>query len=325
MERRIQKKIDALEEKNARPRTQQKTIDKNNGTITRLKDDLANIHTVPKFSYETASNYSKGAIGHSDIIKMAPQFIHEHALLRKITAQKYPFVFVDESQDTEPEFVTALKSIDHDTPDEFCLGFYGDPMQQIYMTGIGEIALEDGWNRISKPENFRCSRTVLAAINNIRASGDALEQTIGNDTNAIEGSAHLFILPADDKRDENLQNVRNWISRENGDANWEIDDPILGAKTLVIVHKMAAIRLGFGNLHDAFNSGGMSEKVKSGFTEGTYWALRPFLKGILPIVESLNHDNSKVMQLLREFSPRLDDGLRPLHKSPTLRLDLLYF
>lgn len=320
---RIQEKIDELKEKNAQPRTQQKTIGKNNDKIALLDDEVAKLHTVLKFSYETASNYSQGVLGHSDIIKMVPQLIQEHALLRKITAQKYPFFFVDESQDTDPEFVGALKSIDHDASDEFCLGFFGDPMQQIYMTGIGEIALEDGWKRIPKPENFRCSRTVLATINNIRASGDALQQTIGNEAHAIDGSARLFILPADDQRDENMKKVRSWMSHANDDPNWDIDDPILGAKTLVIVHKMAAIRLGFGDLHEAFNMGGLPDKVKSGFTEGTYWALKPFLRCILPVVESYNHDNSRVMQLLREFSPRLDAELLKSVENPAAHLSLL--
>ena len=306
IEFRIQEKIDKLVVHNAKPKTHAKTRDNNNEKITRYEEEKAKLHAVPKFRYESASDFLNGTIGDADVIKMAPSLISTYSLLRQITAQKYPFFFVDESQDTFLDFVSSLKAIDADAGDAFCLGFFGDPMQQIYMTGIGKIEVEEGWSNISKPENFRCSKAVLFAINNIRSSYDALVQTIGNEDTVSDGTARLFILPANADRDKNLGIVRNWISGENNDQNWNIDDPIHGAKTLVIVHEMAANRLGFSSLHGAFHFTGATSNIRSGFKEGTHWALKPFLNCILPIVENYNHKNAYVMQLLRNYSPRLD-------------------
>ena len=60
---------------------------------------------------------------------------------------------------------------------KFCLGFFGDPMQRIYPTGVGPIEIEEGWLTIFKPENFRCPTTILAVANAIRRDGDDLVQT----------------------------------------------------------------------------------------------------------------------------------------------------
>ncbi|MFY7853936.1 MAG: UvrD-helicase domain-containing protein [Brevundimonas sp.] len=62
-------------------------------------------------------------------------------------------IFIDESQDTQPAVIEALRQIACEEP--LCVGFFGDPMQKIYGAGAGAIALNEGWADITKPENFR--------------------------------------------------------------------------------------------------------------------------------------------------------------------------
>ncbi|MBF0444645.1 MAG: ATP-dependent helicase [Magnetococcales bacterium] len=303
--KRMHEEIAELEEHNAKQRTQQKTKDKNEKKIARYHEALHQLKDMEKFTYETGSDYKNGVLGHSDVIKMVPQLIQEYALLQKITSQKYPFIFVDESQDTEAEVVQALKSIDASLGGNFCLGFFGDPMQKIYTTGIGEIPAEEGWEEIPKPENFRSTTSILGVINKIRAQGNPLQQEPGNKSEVKAGTARLFVLPTDDYRDQNLNIVREWVAKQNDDTGWQKDDVKNGTKLLVIVHRMAAKRLGFHDLYSAFNDGGVPDKVKAGFTEGTFWVLKPFLNCILPIIESFSSENFLVMSILREYSPRL--------------------
>jgi DNA helicase II / ATP-dependent DNA helicase PcrA len=293
------------------PRVQQRTREKNQSDIERAQMQLARIGQVKSFTYGTGSDYLKGVLGHDDIIKMVPQLIIERPLMRSLLAQQYPFLFVDESQDTMDNVVEAFKAVDRDLGDKFCLGFFGDPMQQIFATGIGAIPLAPNWANITKPENFRCPANVLNVANAIRRDADGLVQTRGRMTGepgaevSMPGSARLFILPVDDRRDQRLAQVRAWGAACHDDPLWSRDAPDDAVKVLVIVHRMAAKRLGFGDLYAALNDNA-PDLFKNGFLEGTAWPVRPFKNFLLPLADAIaNEDEFEVMQVLRTQSPLL--------------------
>lgn len=311
---RILEKIGVLEEKQATygPRVQQRTKDKDTRDLERLRRQSARIAAVKGFRYGTGTNYSKGILGHDDILKLVPHLIAERPLFRTLLARQFPFVFVDESQDTTTEVVEALKTVECEPGVTFCLGFFGDPMQRIYATGTGQVERQPNWTDIPKPENFRCSTKILNLANAIRRDGDDLVQTPGQRLGpdgiipTPEGSAHLFILPADDSRDANLVRVRNWMSTRTGDVQWQANDDQERVKLLVIVHQMAAKRLGFGDLYAALNSRAPAA-FKNGFLDGTAWPLSPCVKFLIPTaIAHANGRQLEVMRLIREYSPLLD-------------------
>jgi DNA helicase-2/ATP-dependent DNA helicase PcrA len=310
---RIEAKLAELRQTKANfgPRVQQRTRDRNERDTGRLEEQLETIDGVRAFSYESGSDYPKGILGHDDIIKMAPQFIKDRPLLWSIVAQKYPFFFVDESQDTFPEVVDALRTVAAHTAGRFCLGFFGDPMQQIYVSGVGEIVPDENWKKITKPENFRCPATVLYVINNIRLQGDGLQQTGGRQQlvddvwQPVKGSAELFVLPADEHRAHKLDRIRAWLAERHSDALWVSDSREADVRILVIVHRMAAARLGFPELFAAFNDGA-PDSFTTGFREGNAWALKPFLDVFLPLSLAIEQNHqSQAMTLLRTYCPRL--------------------
>jgi DNA helicase-2/ATP-dependent DNA helicase PcrA len=308
--KRIEEKLVELREAAANfgPRVQQRTRDKNQNDIARYEQQRPQISRVPSFTYGTGGDYVNGILGHDDIIKMVSQLIVERPLMRSLLAQQYPFLVVDESQDTMESVVSALKAVNAELGDRFCLGFFGDPMQRIYQTGIGEIPTGPGWATITKPENFRCPATVLSVANAIRRHGDGLVQTRGRMTGpedalvSVQGSAHIFILPIDERRDQRIVQVRGWAARMNDDPAWNTDG---GVKLLVIVHRMAAKRMGFGDLYAALNDKA-PEKFKSGFLDGTAWPVRPFNTFVLPLV-SASKDGREfdAMEVLSKQSPLL--------------------
>lgn len=310
---RIDEKIVGLQETAANfgPRVHQRTRDKNQSDITRYEQQRARISQVRSFTYGTGSDYANGILGHDDIIKMVPQLIVERPLMRSLLAQQYPFLFVDESQDTMENVVEALKAVDEELGDRFCLGFFGDPMQRIYPTGIGAISAGPDWANITKPENFRCPATVLAVANAIRRDGDGLVQTRGRMTGpedalvSVPGSAHIFILPIDGRRDQRIAQVRAWAAVKNNDPAWHAGEGNEAVKLLVIVHRMAAKRLGFGDLYGALNDKA-PEKFKNGFLDGTAWPVRPFNNFVLPLVSARKQGSEfDAMQILRSQSPLL--------------------
>ncbi|PYG29988.1 UvrD-helicase domain-containing protein [Pelagimonas varians] len=308
---RLHEKIAEEQEKIDKPRTREATKIRSAENMERYKRQLTEIGAVKSFRYGTGSDYANGVLGHSDILKIGPDFIAGHALMQTLLTRRFPVIFVDESQDTDPAFVDALRKVARAVPLGFCLGFFGDPVQKIYMQGAGPIPSEEGWETLEKPENFRCPQAVLRVINRIRAEDDQLEQTRGrhvvvNGEDApVEGSARVLILPADDLRQERLEKARRWLAEQDDDEGWleEADEEAL--RLLVLVHRMAATRLGFPNLYSAFNDRS-PEDLSSGLIDGTAWVARPFLSYVLPAVLARHKGREfEIMRLLRKHCPRL--------------------
>ena len=331
---RLAEKIDEAQIKIDNQRTREATKVKARANIARYQLQLVQIGSVKQFTYGTGSDYANGVLGHSDILKLGPSLITEHELMRTVVAQRFPVIFVDESQDTAPNFISVLKVLAGSASQEFCLGFFGDPVQKIYMTGVGEISLEENWRVIEKPENFRCPISVLNVINKIRAEADGLVQTRGRmidqggDLIPVQGTARLFILLADNRRAERLAGVRSWLSEQNNDPLWQSDDAEGDVRMLVIVHRIAASRLGFPSLYSALNDKA-PENFKSGVIDGTAWIVRPFIRYLLPLIQAhRGGDDFKVMALLRQYCPRLKaerlSGLDVASELERLKTDLAH-
>jgi DNA helicase II / ATP-dependent DNA helicase PcrA len=219
----------------------------------RYESILIDVDTIIKFRYGTGRDFAKGILGHHDVLTMVPQMIMGKPLLAKLVARRFPFILVDESQDTFDNVVKALQHIAHQHPHEFTLGFFGDPMQKIYTTGIGTIDVPDSWPALQKPENFRSASRILKLINAIRAqAGDPLEQRSGIDTSVqIDGEVTFIVLPTA-SRTHDLNRTQQWLAGESELGPWVEADGQPRAKILVIAHRMAARRLGFEGLSTPF-------------------------------------------------------------------------
>lgn len=308
---RINEKIAERRERFNKPGTRAATKIRLEQEMADLRAELEKVHNVEKFDYATGSKYAEGLLGHDDVLKLAPALIGSYPLLRRVVAAQFPFIFVDESQDTNPEVVKALQTIAAGNP-SLCLGFFGDPMQQIYPAGAGAIAQIEGWAQIDKPENFRCPRAVLDVINAVRAEGDGLEQTRGRMRvidgveQPVVGTCNVFVLPSDGNRTAHLAAVRKWISEKTGDALWLSDMRESDVRLLVLVHRMAATRLGFAELYAALHDRAPLN-LSEGLNDGTAWPLRPFVQHILPLVASeVAGKRFEVISILREISPKLE-------------------
>lgn len=320
---RIDEKIGERQERHMRPGTRAATRVRLEQEIADLEVEREAIGHVDKFTYETGSRYAEGILGHDDILRLTPACVVAHPLLRRIVARRFPYIFVDESQDTQPAVIEALQQIAREEP--LCIGFFGDPMQKIYGAGAGAIALNEGWAGITKPENFRCPTSVLGVINAIRAAGDGLAQIRGRTAviddveQPVEGTANVFILPADNQRSERLAAVRAWLAEQTDDQAWLSDLRDGDVRLLVLVHRMAARRLGFANLYAALNDGA-PQSMSDGIADGTAWPLRPFTQHLLPlIIAARNDDQFTIMSILRSESPRLQaDRLRGQPVAPVL-------
>jgi DNA helicase II / ATP-dependent DNA helicase PcrA len=297
-------------------RTRPQTKENNAQDVQRYNAQCNAMPSVKAFTYGMGSDYPKGVLGHDDIIKIANFMLMERPLFRRLVALRFPFVFIDESQDTMQDVVESMKRVEVDMRGQFCLGFFGDPMQKIYLTGVGNVAHDGNWKDIDKPENYRCAQTVLAVANAVREPGDGLKQIRGamkevdGAMEPIVGTARLFVLPSTTDRQRALSHVREWTAQTNGDDGWR-GGRAEDVKVLVIVHRMAAKRMGFGEIYAALNDGAPAS-LKQGFQNATAWPLIPFTSFVLPIVTAMKrNDEFTAMTLLRRFSPRLKAGAQP--------------
>ncbi len=288
-------------------RTRSATKDKDASDLAKRRQQQAAVGGVIRWTYGTGSDYARGVLGHADILKMVPQMILTQNLLARLVARQFPFIFVDESQDTFPEVVECLKRVWALADGEMCLGFFGDPMQQIYQQGVVSISLELGWRNIDKPENFRSSRRVLTCINAVRSEGDTLQQVTGLTATQSEGEAFCFVLPTDDHRSENLERVRTWLDEHSSSGNWTRAAHEGGSQVLMIVHRMAARRLGFDALYSAFNDN-KADSLGDAFNEGLAWPLAPFRDVILPLCSADEPSSPEVLAVLKENSPLIKSG-----------------
>lgn len=137
--------------------------------------------------------YDLGKLGHDDIIELSAMLFERYPKLAKLVADRFPIVFVDEYQDTNPRTIDLLlDSLLTPNAGRMTIGLFGDFMQKIYNTGVGRVE-RAFLSSIQKTENYRCPVAVINVLNNLRAD---LQQVPGG-ANA-QGEATFTYAAADD-------------------------------------------------------------------------------------------------------------------------------
>ena len=159
--------------------------------VAELEGCLEALGAVSTFSYNDSnfSDYAEGELGHDDVVAVAAYMISVSEQLRRIIGQKYPYIFVDEAQDTHESVITALNML-CDGPGLPIVGYFGDPMQQIYDKRAGAFEGPAGSQRIPKEENFRCSRAVVDLLNAVRKD---IQQFPAGENADVAGSVVITI------------------------------------------------------------------------------------------------------------------------------------
>lgn len=199
-------------------------------------------------TYENYKKLEEGIITHDDIIKISREMFSRFPKLLKIVTDMYPYIFIDEYQDTQKEtiyiLVNCLQSYRKDG--QFMLGFFGDAMQKIYNTGIGKIDsyIPDGMQlkKINKYENYRCSKSVINVLNKIRQ--DFEQVPTGKN---VEGKVTLLYTDSIKKIDEIV--ISDVIKR----LGWN-ESENKTTKILFLTHKKISEEVGFSNLFDIYNN-----------------------------------------------------------------------
>ncbi|NYT68844.1 UvrD-helicase domain-containing protein [Pusillimonas noertemannii] len=280
----------------------------------RRLDRLADIRT---FTYNpNGDNRERNSLNHSEVIKIFSTFLLTKPLMQRMFVEKFPFLLIDESQDTSRALIDALLAVQKTHADRFCLGLIGDTMQRIYPDGKERIETDipQDWATPEKRLNHRCPRRVVRLINQIRAGADDHAQEPRDDS--PEGWARLFIFPIDTPDKPALeQRIRGHMMGVTGDPDWS---DVSKCKILTLEHHMAARRMGFMQMFEALAS---VDDFRTGFLDGSFGPTRFFTHLVLPLVMAQQKNNKfATAKLMRENSPLLTKDSLKSNDKPMAQL-----
>ncbi|HDL6990177.1 TPA: ATP-dependent helicase [Yersinia enterocolitica] len=292
---------------------QSKKAKKAREKIARLTEQLAALKLVEKFGYADTnfSDYGKGQISHDDVIEIASYLLANNSTFRRILGLRFPYIFVDEAQDTFEGIVAGLNLACAGTGLPV-IGYFGDPWQQIYDRSAGNFVPPDDGEIIKKSENFRCSKSVIRLLNKYRSD---VEQYAAGENAACEGSVEFLLIKAEDPSEPRKRYSEDQIKRalarmDAAVAGWgwaERKDVV----KLFLARQMIARRLGFSDLNRLFTGEYASSRAQDAFEEGEHFLLKPFLSTICPLINAqAREDDRAVINILRHDSPAFaTDGL----------------
>lgn len=283
-----------------------KKAQKARAKIERLTAAHAALDSVKFFEYVDTgfSDYGKGQIGHDDVIEIASYLFAKNATFRRITGLRFPYIFVDEAQDTFEGIVIGLNLVCTGTGLPM-IGYFGDPWQQIYDRSAGVFVPPEGGEVISKTENFRCSKSVIRLLNAFRSD---VEQYAAGDNKECEGSVEFRLVKAEEPTEPRKRYSEDQIDRALArmDAvvaewGWTGRDEVV---KLFLARQMIARRLGFADLNRLFTGDYASSRAQDAFEAGEHFLLKPLLSTIYPLIAAQDQsDARKIINLLRRDSP----------------------
>ncbi|MGH8436077.1 MAG: UvrD-helicase domain-containing protein [Pseudomonas sp.] len=283
-----------------------KKAQKARAKIERLTAAHAALDSVDFFEYADTSfsDYGKGQIGHDDIIEIATYLFAKNATFRRITGLRFPYIFVDEAQDTFEGIVAGLNLVCAGTGLPM-IGYFGDPWQQIYDWSAGAFAPPEGGEVIAKTENFRCSKSVIRLLNAYRSD---VEQYAAGDNKECEGSVEFRLVKAEEPTEPRKRYSEDQVDRALArmdavvaDWGWTGREEVV---KLFLARQMIARRLGFADLNRLFTGDYASSRAQDAFEAGEHFLLKPLLSTIYPLITAQEQgDGRKIINLLRRDSP----------------------
>lgn len=322
--------LENLEEKQLRARnTKTKSYIYRASKIESISRRIQNLKVIKRFSYNpNGENIGITSLNHSQVIKIASEFINTRPLMQRILVRKYPILFIDECQDTNKDFIDALFETQKNYSDCFTLGLFGDTMQRIYMEGKVELdkIIPDTWAKPEKKINHRCPIRVVTLLNKIRSKLDGHEQDPA--PNKEEGTARLFIVDTKMAADKNKieTEVIDRMAELSNDHTWKNSQDV---KVLTLEHHMAARRGGFSSFFYPLYK---VDELKEGLLNGTLPELFFYTNQIAPLIRAKQAGNSfEVARIVRKYSPLLSKEVLQNSSNPLLQIekankavDLLY-
>lgn len=234
-------------------------------TIKHPRDEIVEedfFDDCDRIQYKEYLKIEKGVISHDQVIVLAYKMFEKYEKLCSITKDKYPFIFVDEYQDTNPLIVRILLEQLEKSKKDNVVGFFGDSMQSIYEGSVGDL---DEYTKSEPPqlvevlkrENRRNPLSIINLANQLRTDGlvqepseDAFAPNMRKNGEVKQGNIKFLYSSSD-----NLDLARKYLAWGSEDGEQ--------IKELNLTHNLIADKAGFPELMRIYDRDKVREYVRN--------------------------------------------------------------
>ena len=268
-----------------------KDINKKSRLSKTLKDiedkESKKIIYNPVQNRDKLENY---VISHDTLLLYCKNIITNKDILKRLFSDRYPYILIDEYQDTDEKVVAIIDSIREysNSRKKLVVGFFGDSLQNIYGSGVGILPKKEEYKSIEKVFNRRSSMQIVELIEKIRNDNFG-QQSIYTD---FDNGSYNFYISGDDfnidtfLQENHLINNTACLLMKNDDISKARDfDEILS-----VLKKFPRF------------SGANFENVSNEFLQKNLQHMGWFLREILTFIDfiqKVRDDNSTVREIIQ--------------------------
>lgn len=221
----------------------------NNNTFGTLEEEITSDYFNDKeIQYKEYTKIKEGIISHDEILKVANKMFENYSKLCDIVKDKFKYIFVDEYQDTNKEVIDIFLVHLKKSKKKNIIGFFGDAMQSIYDSGVGDLNtyISSGEiQEVKKEQNRRNPRLVIELANRLRTDGitqipseDLSAPNMREDGTVKDGKINFYFSTGE----ENLDTLKEILG-------WDFSD----SKELNLTHNLIAPKAGFQELMNIYD------------------------------------------------------------------------
>lgn len=220
---------------------QTKKLFKYSNAITRIEDGSPGYSKVSYTPLYNTDRLEKMEFSHDTLLEYSLNLVKSSKTVRQIIRDTYPYILVDEYQDTAPNVISLLSIITSGDNNKTIAGFYGDSCQNIYDSGVGEHLYQyftDRLTRVTQQINHRSLPEIVKVANTIRHDNVVQVSYYKKPL----GSVEAYYAQNDDVIDRFINEKKSEFP--SGEE----------VHCLVLKNDIVAKRMGFGELYGIFSN-----------------------------------------------------------------------
>ena len=271
-----------------------KCVKKSNLENTLIEIESKKTNKIIYNPVQNRDKLEKYVISHDTLLLYSKNIITNRDILKRLFSDRYPYVLVDEYQDTDRNVIDIIDSIRKysNTKKKFMVGFFGDSLQNIYGSGIGNLPNKHEYKIIEKKFNRRSSKQIVELIEKIRNDNFG-QQSIYTDFD--NGSYKFYVTNNNFDLDVFLQ--KNNLTYNTSCLLMKNDD-ITNArgfyKILEVLKKFPRFN---GNNYDNITNELLQKNLQH-----MGWFLREILT-FIDFIQKIENDNSTVREIIQFITP----------------------